>query len=107
MDSKQVGKIQMSLSRTRKAGGRGRYSGAVRATVSEWLRLGENPAAIAKKTGIGIQTLFRWSEAPVSEFRRVEVRPKCENEVTARLSNGIRISSPSLELMIRTLESLK
>ncbi len=107
MKSKQVGKARMSITHMRSPGGRGRYSGAVRANVSAWLRSGESPTVIAEKTGIGIQTLIRWSEASVSGFRRVNVQPKPESEVTARLSNGIRISSPSIELMIRTLESLK
>lgn len=109
MDAKQIGKIRMSVSRAQNAGRRVRYSPFVRREVERWLRAGKNAEAVAEKTGIGLQTISRWSEQVTSDFQRVEIKSQnsSSQKLMLRFENGVRISTPTTELMIEILKVLK
>lgn len=109
MDAKQVGKIRMSVSRAQNSGGRVRYSPFVRREVEQWLQAGESAEAVAEKSGIGLQTISRWSEEITTDFRRVDVKSEgsFKLKLVLRFENGVRISAPTTELMIETLRALK
>lgn len=109
MDAKTIGKIRMSVSRAQNAGARVRYSPFVRSAIEQWLRTGESAETVAETSGIGLQTISRWSEQITSDFQRVEI--KSHNSPTQKLilrfENGVRISTPTTELMIEMLKVLK
>ena len=107
MDSKLLSKVSMSVSRSRNSGGRVRYSKFVKETVSAWLESGQSPASVAARTGIRPQTIGRWFEKPEAAFRRLEVKPVGAQDLTVRFASGVRIVSPSVDLMIATLEFFK
>jgi hypothetical protein len=109
MDAKQIGKIRMSVSRAQNSGARVRYSPFVRGAIEQWLRSGESIEVIAVQSGIRPQTISRWSEQIEVRFQRVEVTksdPAPQNLVL-RFASGVRISAPTVELMIETLKVLK
>jgi hypothetical protein len=109
MDAKKISKIRMSVSRAQNAGSRVRYSPFVRREIEQWLRAGESAETVAEKTGIGIQTISRWSEQITSDFQRVEIRSQSSSiqKLMLRFENGVRISTPTTELMIEMLKVLK
>jgi len=109
MDGKQLSKIRMSVSRARNAGTRIRYSPFVREMIAKWLSAGESADLIAEQTGIGLQTILRWSEPVDSSFQHIDVKPEksSSQKLILRLENGVRISAPTAELMIEMLEALK
>ena len=109
MDAKQIGKIRMSVSRAQNSGGRVRYSPFVRREIEQWLREGERVESVAEKTGIGLQTVTRWSEEITSDFQRVEIKSlgPAAPKLTLRFESGVRISTPTAEQMLEILKVLK
>ena len=109
MDAKQIGKIRMSVSRAQNAGPRVRYSPFVRREIEQWLRDGESAETVAEKSGIGLQTVSRWSEAITADFRHIDVKSEgpLKSTLVLRFESGIRISAPTAELMIEMLKVLK
>jgi hypothetical protein len=99
----------MSVSRAQNVGRRVRYSSFVRREIEQWLRAGERVETVAEKTGIGLQTISRWSEQINSDFRRVEIKSQSPSsqKLILRFENGVRISTPTTELMIEMLKVLK
>ncbi len=109
MNPKQIAAVRRVVSRAKNSGNRVRYSEFVKETATMWLRDGESPSEIAAMVGIGLQTLTKWADDVEDNFRKVCVAaPGPSNpEVTATLSDGVRIVSPSIEQLIEALEFFK
>ena len=110
MDSKQIASVRRAISRAKNSGGRVRYSKFVKDTVTAWIRSGESPAEVSSTVGIGLQTVTAWSSDVENKFRQVQVLqadPMSNRRPSATLANGVRLTSPSIDLLIETLERFK
>lgn len=110
MDSKQIASVRRAKSRARNSGRRVRYSKFVKDTVTSWIASGESPNEVSSTVGIGLQTVIAWSSDIENRFRQVQVfqtDPTLSRRVRATLANGVRLSSPSIDLLIETLERFK
>ncbi len=110
MDSKQIASVRRAISRARNSGHRVRYSKFVKDTVTAWITSGENPSEVSSTVGIGLQTVIAWSSDIENRFRQVQVleaEPMSNRRLSATLANGVRLSSPSIDLLIETLERFK
>lgn len=110
MNTKQVGSVRRAISRARGAGSRVRYSKFVKDTVTSWLRDGESPSEVSMMIGIGQETLIAWSKDGENTFRKVQVSldpPILNARASARLTNGVRVIAPSIQILIETLEFFK
>ena len=110
MDSKQIASVRRAISRAKNSGRRVRYSKFVRDTVTSWITSGESPAEVSSMVGIGLQTVTAWSSDVENKFRQVQVlqtEPMSTRRLSARLANGVRLSSPSIDLLVEALERFK
>jgi hypothetical protein len=109
MDLKQISNVRRAVSRAKNAGCRVRYSDFVRRSALEWLRAGQGPAEIAERTGIGLQTLMRWSGSAVGDdSRRLDpattAKTPATGEISVEFANGARLMCPSVDLLVKMLE---
>ena len=110
MDLKQIASVRRAISRARNSGRRVRYSKFVKDTVTSWIASGESPNEVASTVGIGLQTVTAWSSNVENRFRQIQVlqsEPMSNRRLSATLANGVRFTSPSIDLLIETLERFK
>ncbi len=110
MNSNLVSKVRRAVTRSRRAGGRMRYPQLAQRAAVRWLGKGHSPATIAEATGIGVQTLTRWSQSMSGDFRRVSkmaVAQPASTEISVEFANGVRMIYGSLGQLAETLEFFK
>lgn len=110
MDSKQIASVRRAVSRARNSGRRARYSKFVKDTVRSWIADGESPAEVSSTVDIGLQTVIAWSSDIENKFRQVQVlraELTSNRRLSATLASGVRLTSPSIDLLIEALERFK
>jgi hypothetical protein len=111
MNKNKIEEIRKSVEQSPKtAGGRHRYSEAVKTAVRELLADGVKAAELANLTGISPATLFQWSKPRRRKrFRRVEVVTEGASLPGLRIvfPDGVSIECPSIACLKGVLESIR
>ncbi len=115
METKIIKKIQSAVLVARQNGGRRvRYPDFVKSSVAELIRSGHRPQELAILTGIGLSTVFKWSQDPeVGPFRKVAAGPgdspslEMADRYRITLPGGVCIECSSDSSLKRVLEYLK
>ena len=109
MDTKQISKLRRAVAKAKQGeAGRIRYPESLKSLVVDMLRQGHGPTELSNLIGIGVSTLFNWSQLPDARdnFRslkvaKTSVAAECDLKLT--LPNGLRVEGPATVATLRLL----
>ncbi len=106
MVPKKIEKLRIEVEQAKQGshGRRVRYPDSIKRRVLKLLRAGHSVPELSSQTGVGVSTLFKWSQNSGEEFRKVtavaeptalESNEHCQ----IMLANGVRIEGVSIGLL--------
>lgn len=109
---KAIKKIRSAVLRAkRNGGGRTRYPDFIKSAAAELVRDGQSPQELARLTGIGLSTLFKWSQIPSHEhFRKIAQVPEPMTYIDTFkviLPTGVCVECSSESALKKIVEWLK